>query len=335
MEDIDKLLDAIIKAQSGMDERTFWPCHPAQAEAYFSDLIADALLEKFIWDNREFGRAIDKVPPDFIRFHLLDAGLIGLKVLKKYGPTKVSDDLLFDFISALVGSIQRRVGSDPFCSDGKNLLVDASILKELDFLEVKNLSEKQAISSLNITAESLSWAIYFDLYRDLGMIIHGPYAFDSGRVIVRDFSLNDIRLSTYVLYDKGFSLEIDFANHIIYHQPHMDFMKAAGVIYNGNPVGLDNLEKMEEQFSKLRHKLVEKVEKMRPKEIIWECALKYWQLFEKFFDYYGESCLPPIEIKNRIKESSLKYWTQYQPTSQKHDLNYFRRLYNPRNDFLG
>lgn len=349
MTEIDLLLEAIIKAQSGMDARTFWPCHPAQIEAYFSDLIALDLLEKYRQDKEKFGQAIDEVPVDILRFHLLDCGLIGLEVLRKYKEVEVSVEDILEFVSVINASIKKRIQSDIFCLDGQNKILSDNELFDLinnkDFYKLSSIEERRMVSSFYISAESYVWSLYFDLYRDAGLVIHGLYDHLGGKLLIRDFldftpdfllgppQIKPIKL--FLLYDSDFTLQIDYANHPQYQDSHLDHLKGFLALSDNQELKVEDLLILEKSMEDSRSALVKKIEELKPYELIWEGAKRYWYLFKDFFAYYDLNHQPPDKIKERIEEQGLKYWERYEPGTKKPDLDYYRLLYDPRNSFLG
>lgn len=340
---IDRLLDAIEQAFAGIDSGSVWPCRVPQIEAYYSDIIAVELFEKFLKDQGRFKKALAQVKVDTLRTSLYSCTIIGLKVARKYEGYKLNNDDFIDFIISFCDVIKDNVWNDEFCADGRNLILGpkeiAKILKEKNWQEAEEEGIQREMAALNIGTESLTWALYFDAYRCGGMYLHGPYETPRGNLIIRDFyDLNPPFwktnnrfpvLQTLLIYEKDIEAKIDFMDHILYKEPVVKKLRQFVVIANKPLKTKPEIEDLDEYYSELRQKQVKKVESLPPIEIVKKGAEIYYYLFK---DFYGEDWLPPKKFYNRVDRLGLKYWRRFN-TIKKRPASYFRKLYDPRNDF--
>jgi len=189
-----------------------------------------------------------------------------------------------NFILDILGNIQERVFNDALCRDGRNLLYPLEKVENwLANGIVSNLSEegKKAVAGLNIASESLSWSMFYDMYRSGGFVISGPYETSKGKVLIREnidltppfwpFRCKYSWLREILVYDEKVEVTGDFANHFIYKRP-----------------------------------------------------------------IYGENWIPDREVIKRIEKNGLKYWHEYGLAREQEEEEpvYYRKLYDPRNDFV-
>ncbi|OGG09176.1 hypothetical protein A2154_02810 [Candidatus Gottesmanbacteria bacterium RBG_16_43_7] len=350
----DEFLDSIQKAHAGMDITVCWPAHPGQIEAAVSDLTAMRAFVKYKTNRTRFLNGMNSVPVDSIRSYLYQAGLIGLKVarlLPDLGHTDVSVTESIEFVLDLISNIKERVFSDPLCRDGRNIIYTPEQIESwLSRGTVSNLTgaDKLEIAGLNITAESLSWALFYDMYRSGGFRMSGPYITPIGTVLVREnidlappfwpFTYKYKYLREILVYEDDIEVENDFANHFIYRKPIINKLKAYRIeVDNQMCSAIDDIRHLTEYLDRLRKNHVEYIDSLNPQEIIKSGAQIVSYLYKGLWDYYKEDWHPSKEVEDRINRDGLKYWHKYYPYQSRKDesADYYRRLYDLRNDFLG
>ncbi len=351
--DLDAFLDAIVKAHSEMDITQCWPAHPAQIEASISDLIAMRLFHKYQQNKSKFFQALNHVRIDSVRTYLYQAGLVGLKVARvhpKLGhkiTIKDTENYLLNALKAL----QKRIHSDVLCRDKKNLLSSAEQIRNLiqkQFVTKLSAVDQREIANLNVTAESLSWAMFYDMYRSGGFVIHGPYETSEGKLLVREntdlnppfwpFKSEYQNLKIFLLYDQDIEISCDFANHFTYRKPILYKLKAYRIENNGRVIdSLTRILELTHVLEKYRSQHVKHIESLSPSQIISKGAEISAYLFKNLWEYYDEDWHPSQETYHRIDTDGLKYWQEYQALKDQKERppEYYRRLYDPRNDFIG
>ena len=80
---------------------------------------------------------------------------------------------------------------------------------------------------------------------------------------------------------------------------------------------------------------MKRVLNLAPEEQIRKSAEIYYYMFHQLFEYFKEDPRPPKAFEERLKKEGLKSWEAFKPKSKakKLDINFFRRLYDPRNSF--
>lgn len=347
-EKIERFLEAVEIAHSGMDPNEFWPATSAQIEAYFDDILAVSIFEKFKKDKEKLKKALDCVEPEILKTLLYSGGgIIGLKVARKFEGYKCTVKEFKDFVVCVLDSIAERRKGDEFCLGGKNLAVGPKeiekLVKETSWEKARGSEIKKAIAGLNATAESLTWAIFYDIYRYAGMLIHGPYETSRGILLCREFfDLNPPiwnlqnkypKLKIYLVYGDDAEISIDFANHQTYETPIVDKLIFYSIVDSKPLETLEEIEELDEYYSDLRKKQVETVERLEPLEIVKKGAEIHYYLLKDFFAFYGEDWRPPQTVYERINSIGLKYWKKY-GKPRVYEKSWTRKVYDPRNNFI-
>lgn len=348
-EKIERFLDAVEKGFWGMSGTIFWPANPPQIEVYFDDILAIDIFEKFRKDREAFKKALARVEPESLRALLYSGGgIIGLKVARKFEGYNISPAELKDFVVYVLDSIAERRRENPFCLEGKNLAWSQEEIKELvgktSWKKVKEPQIKKAIAGLNVAAESLTWALFYDLYRSAGMAIHGPYQASKGILLARDFfdlgsPIWDLenkypQLKVYLIYKDDVEISIDFINHPTYRTPIIDKLKFYWIATDRPIETLREIEELDNYYSRLRTKQAERIKKLKPLEIVKKGAEIHYYLLRDFFAFYNEDWRPPKKVYKRIERLGLKYWNRYRKPKT-HGKSWARRTYDPRNEFIG
>lgn len=350
-EKIEKFLQAIQVAFSGMGEGEFWPANAPQIEASFSDILAVSIFEKFKGDKEKFKKALDRVEPEVLKALLyLGGGIIGLKVARIYEDYEISIEELKDFVVCILDSVAKRRKGDEFCLGGKNLVLSSEevkrLIKKTKWPAAKELELKKAIAGLNVTAESLTWAIFYDIYRYAGMLIHGPYQVSRGILLCREFpDLNPPiwnlqnrcpKLKVHLIYEEGVEIKIDFLNHQIYEVPIVDSLRFYSIATDKPLKTLKEIGELDNYYSRLRQEQAERVGGLKPLEIIKKGAKIHYYMLKDFFEFYGEDWWPPKEVYERIGRMGLKYWKRYRRPRHPHQEKglWARKVFDPRNNFI-
>lgn len=350
-EKIEKFLQAVQTAFSGMGEVALWPANAPQIEASFSSILAVSIFEKFKEDRKRFGKALDRVEAEILRALLHSGGgIIGLKVAKRHEGYKISPEEFKDFIVCILNSIAKGRKEDPFCLEGKNLVLSTeeaeSLSKGPDWGEAKDPKLKRAIAGLNVAAESLTWALFYNIYRNAGMLIHGPYQMPKGILLCREFpDLNPPiwnlqnrcpKFKVHLIYEKGVEIKIDFLNHQIYEVPVVDSLRFYSIATDKPLKTLKEIGELGNYYSRLRQEQAERVEGLKLLEIIKKGAETHYYMLKDFFEFYGEGWWPPKEVYERIDRMGLKYWKRYRRPRHPHQEKglWARKVFDPRNNFI-
>lgn len=348
---IEKLLDCLEQIHKGMDVRTFWPCNSPQIEAYFSDIISTSFYEKFKADKSEFIRAIEKLPVGALRSFLFSSGIIGLKAAKKFEEYSISTSEVVNFVACVTGIIKDKVYSDEFCLDGHNRILSdaeiAEIIEETDWQTARTERTKRRIIGLTMTAQSLAWALYFDMYFYGHISLHGPYSLDDEILLIWDFFdlkppiwkkfKNEYpKIRICLRYGGDIKIKIDMAEHmtsgpIFEKLMFYDARSGERVIES-----FRDLEELRVYYQKLAREQVKRVKSLKPLEIVKKGAELFYYQFRQFFSHYGEDWYPPAKVYQRIGKLGLKYWNRYKlgKDAPRRPASYFKKLYDPRNNFV-
>lgn len=347
-EKIERLLAAVETTHSGMDPNEFWPATSAQIEAYFDDILAVSIFKKFKKDKGKFKKALARVEPEILKTLLCSGGgIIGLKVARRFENYPLSTEEFKDFVVCILDSIAERRKDDEFCLAGTNLALSQEEVGELarktTWKKAEGSGIKKAIAGLNVTAESLTWAIFYDIYRNAGMLIHGPYETSKGILLCRDFfDLNPPiwklknkypKLKIYLIYEDGVEISIDFVNHQTYKAPIVNRLKFYSVTADKTFATLREVEKLDDYYSGLRKKQVETVESLKPLDVVKKGTEIHYYMLKDFFTFYGEGWEPPRKVYERIEKFGLKYWKRYGKPRVYGEF-WAKKLYDPRNDFV-
>ena len=348
-EKLEKFLQAVELAFSKMDTTSFWPASAAQIDASFCDLLAVAVFERFKKDRQVFTRALSQVEAELLRTFLICSGIIGLKVAKLYEGYSLSTAEFEDFVVAILDSIASRRKGDEFCLKGTNPALSPQeiqhLLKEKGWQQAKNSRIRRAIARLNVTLESFTWTLFYDIYRYAGMVIHGPYITSQGVLLCRNFfNLNPPlwqidnqypTIDVYLIYEKGTKITIDFANHQFYPTPIVDKLRFWRVSSPRQRFeSLAAIEELESYFSQLREKQAKRVESLKPLEIIKKGAEINYFMLKEFFAFYGDDWRPPKKVYERIERFGMKYWKRFAKMKMPHTGSWARKAFDPRTDFI-
>lgn len=347
-EKIEAFLQTIEATHAAMDPSGFWPAPAACIEAYFGDILAVDLFEKFKKDQEQFARALNRIKAEILKLTLYSGwGQIGLKVAKKFEGYQITTKQISDFVVGILDAVARQRPRDPLCLGGTNPVLSrqeiGGLLDKPGWEGAGDPKLKKAVAGLNITAESLTWSLFYDINRCGGMRIHGPYQTAEGTMVVRDFfdlapplwKLKNQypKLQTCLIYDEGIDIQIDFANHIVYDAPIINRLQLYRIVADRPLRTLDQIKKLDDYYSARRKRQTAAVNALEPAGIIKKGAEIAWYLLGGFWDFYGQDWQPSELVAKRIKGLGLKYWRRYQKP-RPHTRQRTRLLFDPRNGFI-
>lgn len=345
---IDDYFKAVLDSIKNGGTSRFWPFEPGQVDSYFIDLLSINIFEKFKQDKNKFQEALKTLPPNILRWFLLPFAILGLKLAKKYEGYLIKPEEMIDFIITVREVLKEKVKSDPFCLDGKNIILsEQEISKLLKGVNWFDSQERKIVSFLSTDLESFVWSINFDLFT-YNINWNGPYMLSDGKMLlVKEFFdlnspvwKNDIsfdKVKVCFLFKEKVDVLIDFMGHIIYSGKIWDKLDKFAVVVDGEQLlNLDEIQKISNYFSQKREQQLEAVNKFSPEQLIRKGTEVYCYMFHNFFDYYREGYQPPKEFEKRLKQDGLKYWNKYkyqEGANQNMTTKYFKRLYDPRNNY--
>lgn len=346
---IDLLLDAICRAEEGMDARESWPAAAGQIEAYFSDIFALQLFQKYRTNKFLFRTAVSFLTLGKIRSLFYHSPIIGLKAVKVERSCPLTTEDIVGYTVFLIDILKERAKSDPFCRDGKFSAwgaggVEAQI-KNLKWAEVLKEKIRRKVIYLYLAAESLVWRLQFDIYRTAGSFTHGPYHIPGGVLVVKEFFDLDPyywqlknryhSMRAFLVYEPKTEINYDFSNHPRHRGTSKRLLKFSISVNNYllKPTGFAELT---DYYERLGSKVSRQVNQMGPTEIVKLGAKINWFMYRNIFEYFGEEGKPDESVFHAIDKLGLKYWRKFDPNrTPKLKSDYYRRLFDPRNNFIG
>lgn len=343
---VEDYLDAVVLAIEGGGATKFWPFAPGQTDSYFIDLLSTNLFEKFKKDPGKFKEALFLPPPNVLRWFLLPFVVLGLKLARNYEGYRVTSEETINFIKVVWEVLGEKVRSDPFCLDGKNMVLSQqeveSVKTQQHWFEGIN---RRPVAMLGVDLESFVWSINFDLYA-YGVYWGGPYLLPGKTLITKNFIDLDIpvwnisrpyrNIEIYYIFNGKVKTAIDFMSHMVYEDDIWDKLMDFAIVVDGKMVqSVAEIEKLSEYFSQERDMQMKLINNLSPKQLIQKSAEIYHYMFHDLFTYFGEDWQPPKVFKQRLDKEGLKHWNQFKPGLQvkQPDSQFFRKLYDPRNSF--
>jgi len=348
---LEKFLLAIKKTFSLMDPRATWPALALQLEPYFAEDISLNLFKKFKKNPQRFKKALKRLRLFTLQASLYHTEITGLKAVKKFHlfPLKRKD--ILDFIFCFFDVIKEKTYGEIFSLDGTHKVLSkkevSKIEKEIPFIRVSPEIQKN-ISFLVVALENFVWALFFDPFVCAGSERHGPYFLSDGSLLlVREyFNLNPKEIwknyckyhscKLYLKYKKNTKIKIDYANHVYLEDSKNGLLSFSLFVDEKRISSLDEIKRLYFYFSSLGKIQAEKVNTLSPKEIIKKSVEIYYFRYKDFFKFYKESWHPPKEVYKKIDKIGLKFWNYFKKYQyQKPKVDYFLKLFDPRNDFIG
>src|SRR3989344_1918005 len=341
---VENYLEAVSQAIGRGGSTKFWPFAPGQTDSYFIDLFAINLFEKFKKSPDRFKEGLFLLPPKVLRWFLLPFVILGLKLARNYEGYKVTEEEMVDFIKCVHEVLKERVQSDPFWMDGKNIILNKRQVESLVRRQHWFQGSRKQVADLGVNLEFYVWSINFDLFA-YGVGWTGPYRTFGKTLLNKKFidlnmpvwNINPPfrNIDIYYLFEGEIDTAIDFMSHISYEGIWEKLADFAVEVDGKNIESLEELGELSKYFSEERKKQVKRVLNLAPEEQIRKSAEIYYYMFHQLFEYFKEDPRPPKAFEERLKKEGLKSWEAFKPKSKakKLDINFFRRLYDPRNSF--
>ena len=333
--------------------RTAWPAGVLQIEPYFCDIISTTIFNKFKQDPEKCRQALKQLSAFTLYASLYHTEIIGLKVGKIFEHYPKSQKDILDFVFFLFEIIEEKIQNKLFCLDKKHqILTENQIIeieKNLKIIKPNNSKIRKEISLLIISLENLIWALYFDLFPHIGNEKHGPYHIaDNNVILAREyFNLNpkeiwDIKnkyksVKIYLKYPKNTNIQFTYANLIKTPKSLQNELISFAIFVDEKQINsISEIRFLSQYFFNLAEKQAGIINKLPPLEIIKKGAEIYYYRYKDFFDYYNEDWRPPQQVYDRINGLKLRWWKYFEETrNEKKPVEYYIKLLNPRNDFIG
>jgi hypothetical protein len=353
---INKFLDAIEEAFSGMDPRGSWPLNGGQVDAYFDAIESLDMYKRMMSLHKRLsikGLAKRLPPPDILRLFLEHNAVIGLKVADKFGIQKVCFSDRIKYLDILFQVIETKTHNDIFCADGKNLLLSSPevqvLAKHAHWKHSDSVLENKTISYLATVLNHYCYSLFFDIYMAGGFYLHGPYDvskhFGSGAsMLVRnyrdlcpldlwpDISFPFKKMQILTVY-KDLDLKINFAN-LPDSSGHMSKQILSYTVYaDGEPVEHDEFEALIKQIEASIRAQTKRVNSLNDLDKVRKGAEIAYYLFRDFRESFGDDWRPPKEVEENIQIFGDKFVTRFK-YSKKPDIGHWRKLYDPRNNYF-
>ncbi len=213
-------------------------------------------------------KIVQKVPAYSLYFPLRQAAIIGLKVARQEWPELeiFPKDVasLFNNLSTLV---KAKVFSNPYSLDGNYWLWPPEKVSKICQNTTWNKASgtnRREIAFLSTTLESLSWALYYDIHRNSGFEIHGPYdvssCFGPNSVLVvkegHNLAPEEVwperyiyrTISLYLIY-RDVDIDFDFFNRQYSSRPIVNNLIDFAVLANNIPVSTSTISEIENNLT--------------------------------------------------------------------------------------
>lgn len=346
---VENYLQAVEKLIELGGEKKFWPFAPGQVDSYFIDLFSVDLFEKFKSNQEKFKDAFNALETTTIRWFGLPYVILGLKLANNYDGYHATSGEMADYIKAVEEVLRKKVYSDPFCLDGQNRKIgDQEAEDKWTKIYRFEAADKKLINIFSSILQSYLWSIEFDAFT-YGASWHGPYIVNSQKMICKSYcdlnsplwgvsTLPD-RVDFCYLFEENIDWTVDLMELAIFQPDLWDHLGSIGISVDNKTVNnLETIQRLSEQFSKIRDQQVNLIDQLLPQEIIKKGMEVYYFMFRNFFAAYYENAIPPQVCYQRIKEEGLKHWSDFKQKSAKELMggkDFFRKLYDPRNSFTG
>jgi len=351
MDRIDRFLNAIEESFKNLNIKTYWPLNAAQIDSYFDiDEGLDMYYRlKKLRETKTIKEIADLMPaPDMIRAFLLHNAIVGLKVANKLNIQKIDKEKRVDYVNFLFDIIGKKVKSDIFCLDGKNLLLSKEELEEFikNLKKVQGRDDQRKIASLIVGANNMCYTLYYDFFVAAGFYLHGPYDVsqkfgEETILLIRDYhNINpkdiwpdlDIpysKLKVLCVY-KDLNLQLNFVNQPITKDSIADKLVAYKILLDDKDVGISEVEGLDSIFEEVRFNQTRKIESMSDLDKVRKGAEISFYFFKKLRESMGDPWMPPNQIENTIKQFGNKFIEKFKNSQP--DLDRWRRLFDPRID---
>lgn len=353
---INRFLDAMEEAFSGMDPRGFWPLNGGQIDAYFDVIESLDMYKRVMSLSKRMsikGLAKRLPPPDILRLFLEHNAIIGLKVADKFNLQKVSFSDRMKYLDILFKVIEEKTRNDIFCADGKNLLItqkEAGLLaKHVEWNFAESESDKKIISYFAVILNNYCYSLFYDIYMAGGFYMHGPYDvskyFGSSTTMLvrnyRDLRPRDLwqdiqfsfkKMQILTIY-KDLDLRINFSNHPDSDKSMSHQIISCAVYADGEPVEHDEFEALIKQAEFAIKSQTARINSLSSLSKVRKGAEIAYYLFKDFRESFGDDWRPPEEVAKNIDAFGDKFIKQFK-YSEKPELKHWRKLFDPRNNYF-
>lgn len=330
---------------------TNWPGNGRQLQSSFTHFSALNLLSAV--RKLEANLNLEKIAnslqnPYACLFPLTNLGLIpALKVAQALKLPVSQKDVLsvFEFFYRLVGL---RIGRDYFQQKKSFLVLTENetdkIINSQKWIFPKSDFEKKLTLGLGVNLEAYSWALFYDLYRSLGFLVHGPYKvklFGTDKILLakEGLLLNPIelwsrrfpfaRIKLFLIYKKDFDLRINIFNQLISLASPLENLLSFALEVDGECIGeINECEHIDDALTVEINKQKHRADKMSRTEILQKGALIYHYALKDFFNLAAMDWRPNESIIQAIKKDGDLFWEKNKSGLSK-TISY-RDVFDPR-----
>ncbi len=354
---IEDFLEAVGESASGFNHTTNWPLNGAQMDAYFDiDEAIDVYNRVMELKKKITIKEIAELfpAPDVIRLFLQHNALVGLKVARKLGFSKITQEELVEYTALLFSILEEKVKGDPFCLDGKNLLLSSEeinfILKETDW-KIPKHNENKKIGSLIVTANNLCYTLFFDSWMSQGFYSHGPYEVtekfgENTTLIVREYTnfqpkeiwpelempYKKIKLLT--IY-KNLNAKINFVNHIITKDSIGDKLIAYKIYLDDKELKIEKIDELIHALHKVASTQTKKINSLTDLDKVRAGAKISFYMFKKLREFKGDNWIPENYVEQTISRFGSSLIDQFKKKKgEEHSVEHWKILFDPRNSYL-
>lgn len=356
---IEDFLTAVERNFKTVDPQNFWPLNGGQIDAYFADTQAAEIYDK-IYALRKKGLTNKEIAsffrqPVILRYFLIHHGILGLKVCDALKIRHFSVKERINYTLLLFDLLEGMVKDDIFCLNGTNLIYSQ---EEIDSLLVKNEfknieDNRRMINNLVVSLFHLCNALYYDIFVGVGLEIHGPYKTDKvfGKgtfLVIRDYfdlkpkilwprttkqiPWTNIRL---MLIYKDTDWQINFFNQPYSKKGIGQYLKYFSLLVDGKKISdLDKIEELDFLAEELTLKQTKLVKSLKPLEQARKGAEMSYYMLRDLYTYFGEKPSPTPTVGFVFKKYGDEFIKRFAQTKN-YPVSYYKRLFDPRNNFIG
>ena len=351
---IDLFLQAIEEIFTGMNPKTFWPLNGGQIDAYFD--VIEALDMYDLLTNLKKTESLQTIssmlpPPDALRLFLEHNAIIGLKVAKKLNIRAITTKEIIDYVNLLFEILSHKVKNDPFCLDGKNLILTNEELEEklaAPDWDIPSSEQKKEIANLIVQTNNLCYSLYYDIFMAGGFYIHGPYptTTEFGKdtiLLIREYHnlqpkdiWSDIQFPHKKIRVEGvykhLDIKINFANHPLSTTSIGDKLIAYRLFIDDKKTTLDKLPELFSKIQETTTTQTKKINSLSNLDKVRKGVEIAFYLFKEFRESQEKDWKPPITVEQTIKQFGEKFIEQFK-YNEIPKLEHWKKLFDPRNDY--
>ena len=350
-------LESVNRAFDSMDETTFWPLAGGQICASFNmehalDVYRLTKQLETMVDIKGFCELL--VRPGIIKYLLINTIIVGLKKAKI--KDLISSGEINRYVFSLFKILSNMLNDDIFSLGGSNIVLAKNetrrLIKSLPFKKATE-DYRKLVAFLGVDLFSLCSSYYFDIFIGAGFETYGPYDtkefFGPGtNMIVKDFfdlkpnSLwnleEEFPFSSVKIYQiiKDVNWSVDFINH-----PNSDKPIGPNTIYSCVETDNQPLDNF-----RILNSLCNKAEFLCSKQTAFVnnlsnidqvkmgCLINYYMV-RNLFGFLHKPWRPKMELLTKIENDAEKYIRLLKPTKTRLSSGFWKKMYDPRNKFIG